>query len=160
MKLITRIILLLVFLCLSSFAAYAYFLNTELEKVVDPSSPDFNIDEFALTDYCSRSDLTSALYKIFPEGTDKANVDALLVEKLGVTVTPYSSNHPDLKGKILFWYDYNVPYLKLISNFNFLPGPPPGMPSHHISIQYNDELKLQEIRTVSALSIRCKYIAK
>lgn len=56
-------------------------------KVIDTASPRFRIEQFRLTDYPNANALGTALNSLFPVGTSKEKVDAVLV-RAGAHIKP------------------------------------------------------------------------
>ncbi len=49
-------------------------------KVLDPAHPNFKVENFKLSDYEEEEPLQRALEKMFPPGTDRSEVESVLVD--------------------------------------------------------------------------------
>lgn len=112
-------------------------------KVTDPREPGFEIQKFKFADYESSLALTIALQEIFPVGTDKSNVDDLLIYQAGAEIEKYPRKpaSPDPQSHTRYYYRYSNfrSYL-----FSFIPAPGATF-SWNVTAVYDENDRLTHI---------------
>ncbi|MCG7870492.1 MAG: hypothetical protein JAZ11_00130 [Candidatus Thiodiazotropha lotti] len=124
-------------------------------KVTDPSDPNFDPLKFRYTDYYSETDFSKAIESMFPIGTEKSYVDKILVHIGEGGVKKFNYKHPIYKDKITYRYGYNNPFRKLPMQIipMPIPLPPANEPSHYVSIDYNEDGKVERVYVMSGIGL-------
>lgn len=125
---------------------YGFFAYPVPWKIVDPNHPRFDINKFHFTDY-EEQDLEEALQVIFPVGSNKDDVENVLVTKLRAhkhTMNPPKSRLPAPTDK-----KYRYVYKHLRSTvFAYLAMMPDTEFAWKINIIYDENEKLKEINVI------------
>ena len=131
-------------------------------KVTDPSDTRFSSMNFKYTDYSSQKDLQESLREMFPVGTDKAQIDKVLVETAKGSIERYNHKHPSMVDKITYRYGYDNIFRKIpIYIFKYaIPTPPKDWPSHYVSIDYDQNDKLLKLNVLSAFGLPINFSEK
>lgn len=147
---LTRIVL--TFFGFYLFTAYVIFDYPPPWKVINPEHPRFDPMVFQWPDYTSRKELGHALRTMFPPGTDKADVDKILVEVGGGKGVLVKNKPPNIGDPTdqLGIYSYNQVPRRFLAKLALIPMSD-HIPSHRISIIFDASLKLKRIIVVTSM---------
>lgn len=95
-----------VLLILAAIIWYGVFAYPLPWKVIDPTDPRFDPQSFRFTDYDTGRELGEALRAMFPVGTSKEQIDALL-SRSGVHIRPYTPAKREKTPPNLYYYSYS-----------------------------------------------------
>lgn len=155
------ICIILVLCSIFSFIRYGVFEAPLPWKVTDTSDARFNPEKFRLTDYGSDSQFQKSLSILFPVGTEKSYVDRISVDVGGATVEKFVPKHPMYHDNIYFDYGYhNKARWTVRNSIPFIPPLSPDWPSHFFRVEYDKDLNVKKVTSLSALSFPKYYYNK
>lgn len=116
-------------------------------KVTNPAEQGFEISEFRFSDYSSDNDLILALRIMFPAGTEKSNVDLILVDKAGARIRknkrlPASPIPPN---DTMYYYTYRSIRSVVLDIVSMMPE---GEFTWKVSIIYDEDDRIKSINVI------------
>lgn len=162
LKIINRasIYALLALFFIFSFLWHGVFEAPLPWKVTDTSDSRFNPEKFRLTDYGGKVNFQKNLEILFPVGTEKSYVDRISVDIGKAATKEFSPKHPMYHDNIYFDYGYHNQARWYLWRYIPVPHAPDDWPSHLFRVEYDTNLRVKKVTSLSALTIPTYFYTK